>query len=118
MKKIILLLIVLVVVAVFTCPSKEMHNTAIMEETDEMLSKELADGSDSPFEKGLAKIGSAIGSSIMGVMLNSMLTVDNYVICSVGKITLEDETQVVSFGMFNYVYTNVPEQLKKELKGK
>lgn len=119
MKKIVfLLLFVMLGVSFFTCPNQEAHTVAIMKEVDATLDAEMGTNEGSFFEKGLAKIGSAIGSSVVEIVLRNKLTVDNYYVCSVGKIVLEDKTEVVSVGLFNQVFTTISEELKAELTNK
>ena len=50
-------------------------------------------------------LGSMIGTGIGGLVIDNMLKVDNYFVCSVGTITYEGETKIVSVGLLNHVFT-------------
>ena len=56
-------------------------------------------------EAGWAMLGSMIGTGIGGLVIDNMLKVDNYFVCSVGTITYEGETKIVSVGLLNHVFT-------------
>ena len=46
-----------------------------------------------------------IGTGIAGLFLDGMLQVDNYFVCSVGRIKFEGEEYIVSIGVLNHVFT-------------
>ena len=48
-------------------------------------------------------LGALIGSQLVGVYIQSSLSVDNYILFSIGKISLKGEEKVVSIGFFNHV---------------
>lgn len=58
-------------------------------------------------------LGSMIGTGIGELVIDNMLKVDNYFVCSIGTITFDGETKVVSVGVLNHVFTPGKEDLKK-----
>ena len=54
-----------------------------------------------------------IGTGIGGLMIDNMLKVENYFVCSVGTMTFEGETKIVSLGLMSHVFT-IPEDEAKE----
>lgn len=53
---------------------------------------------------GLQALGSMLGSGLIGLALDNMLTVDDYLVCSIGTVTVRGESRVVSFGILNHVF--------------
>ena len=65
---------------------------------------------------GIAMLGSVIGSGIAEMVIDQKLMVDNYFVCSIGRVLLDGEEKVVSVGCFNHVFTMPEDKLKEELK--
>lgn len=106
------MLIVAAVVALFivTCPNRADHTNAIMD----VVNSSLNDKSKGE-EDGWSILGSAIGSKIIGALLEQKLQVNNYFVCSVGQITLQGKTKTISVGVLNHVFTFKKEDLKGTL---
>lgn len=117
MKKFIKALIILLViagVAVVTCPDKQDHKDAITSVINEVVHDELGVNQEDDslgILKGLANIGA-------GIYLDNKFSVDNYFVCSVGRILHGAENDVVSFGIFGHVFTFGKEDVKEMLLGK
>lgn len=113
MKKFLLFILVLVIIAgvcVVTCPDKAAHCKALKDVLNTVLTEELSsDESDAD----LVMFGSMIGTGLGGLVIDNMLKVDNYFVCSVGTITYDCETKVVSVGVLNHIFTPDKEDLKK-----
>ena len=113
MKKLLLLILILVAITgtcVVTCPDKASHTAALKEVLNTALTEEL---SSSGSDAGLVMFGSMIGTGLGGLVIDNMLKVDNYFVCSVGTITYDGETRVVSIGVMNHVFTPDENDLKK-----
>jgi len=97
-------LIVLVVLAtlVFTCPDKEDHRKAIYNVTKLWLDQKVDDKGLGGFMNDIIKMVSGRGADMA---IDEYLDVDNYIVCSVGRIELIDKTQRVSFGILGHVFT-------------
>ncbi len=106
MMKVILyvLLIILVLggICVVTCPDQEAHSEALKGLVNKVITKELS-GEDE--DADLVMFGSMIGTGIGGFVIDNILNVENYFICSIGTITYDGETQIVSIGLLNHVFT-------------
>ena len=48
-----------------------------------------------------------------GLVIDNMLKVDNYFVCSIGTITYDGETRGVSIGVLNHVFTPDEKDLKE-----
>ena len=118
MKKILLFIIFIAIalVGIVTCPQKDAHTDALMKLINVALDSELARHADTEEEMGLAMLGSVLGSGIAEIVIDKKLLVDNYFVCSIGRIVFEGEEKIVSVGCFNHVFTMPEDKLKEELK--
>lgn len=118
MKKLILLIVIIaiVLVGVMTCPQKDAHTDALMKLVNVALDTELSKHAKTEEEMGIAMFGSILGSGIAEFVIDKKLMVDNYVVCSIGRVLLDGEEKVVSVGCFNHVFTMPEDKLKEELK--
>lgn len=114
MKKLLLLILILVAITgicVVTCPDKASHTAALKEVLNTALTEELS--SSESDDAGLVMLGSMIGTGLGGLVIDNMLKVDNYFVCSIGTITYDGETRVVSIGVLNHVFTPDEKELKE-----
>ena len=119
MKKILLLFIIFISIAlvgIVTCPQKDAHTDALMKLVNVALDSELSRHANTEEEMGLAMLGSVLGSGIAEIVIDKKLLVDNYFVCSIGRIVFEGEEKIVSVGCFNHVFTMPEDKLKEELK--
>lgn len=107
MKKFFVFILVLLFIAiamVITCPEKVAHKTKVSERLSEILDKELKSNVVNDDELIYAAMGSALGSKFISVIVDQNLYVENYYVCSIGKMTLDGQTYPVSLGLFNHVF--------------
>jgi len=114
----LLIMVILFAVMVFTCPSQRDHERAIQQVTQAFVNDKVEQ--KSPLDE----------NSIFGRMLNELiknvtgygtdmavthyLDVKNYLVCSVGKMTVGDmKDKTVSLGLFGHVFTFDKEDLEK-----
>lgn len=100
-----LIVLGLACVCVVTCPDKNDHSEALKELFNTLMTEELAKEVETEEEAGWAMLGSMIGTGIGGLIIDNFLKVDNYFVCSVGTITYEGETRIVSLGLMNHIFT-------------
>ena len=116
MKKFLIIILILVVAAgtcVVSCPDKTAHTEALKGVLNAAFTEEMGgNNSDDP----LAMVGSMIGTGIGGIVIDNMLKVDNYFVCSVGTITFDGKTRVVSVGVLNHVFAPGEDGLRKAVK--
>ncbi len=116
MKRLLLLILVLVAIAgicVVTCPDKASHSAALKEVLNTALTEEL---SSNESDSGVIMLGSMIGTGLGGLVIDNLLKVDNYFVCSIGTITYDGKTKIVSVGVLNHIFTPDKEDLKKAAK--
>lgn len=117
MKKLLLFILILAAVAgvcVVTCPDKASHSEALKDVLNTAITEELSSSDDS--DAGFVMFGSMIGTGIGGLVIDNMLKVENHFVCSIGTMTYDGDTKVVSFGIMNHVFTPGKEDLKKAIK--
>lgn len=106
----ILVIIGLLVAMALTCPKKEQHVTVLTEKMNYILS-DTVDSQDD-FKVLSAMFGSAIAKQV----LNMYLTVDDYVLFSVGRIEYKGENNLLSVGAFGHIFTISNEELKRRVE--
>lgn len=118
MKKLLLLIVIIAIalVGVITCPQKDAHKDALMKLVNVALDTELYKNTKSEEEMGFALFGSILGSGIAEVIIDKKLLVDNYFVCSIGRVVFEGKEKIVSIGFLNHVFTMPEDKLKEELK--
>lgn len=109
----LLVLLALACVCVVSCPDKSAHSKALKELLNTVMTEELNKEVETDEDAGWAMLGSMIGTGIGGLMIDNMLKVENYFVCSVGTMTFDGETKIVSVGIMNHVFT-IPEDEARE----
>lgn len=111
------LLLVAVVVAamVFTCPDSRRHKEVVTNVMTETLNDMSASGSaaDDLLTHGIRVVGDLLVGNVTETAIDKMLTVDNYFVCSIGKIHYDGKDHVVSAGILGHVFTINKEDLTK-----
>ena len=121
MKKLIAVFIVLLiaVLMVETRPDKEKHKEAMMKAIEEYVDEEAKDRLG---DNVLAKIGRGVVVKTAETVLNSKLKENNYYIFNTTSVHLKGQDNVLSLGLFGYVYTfdkeMIHEKLEEALKAK
>lgn len=123
MKKSTLIIVFVAIIALIfgaTCPNKQAHATAIKEAVTAGVGSELkaSNGNNSLLEKGLNFLGSTVASSFADAYLEANLTVDNYLVCSVGSVMIDGEKKNVSYGLLNKVFTFSEDDVRQAIKKK
>ena len=106
MKKIIIagvILLLLVVLAMVTCPDRNAHQNAIVAKWSQ-VDKEANE---------LEKLGGAIGGKFISLALDTRLDVQDCVVLSLGQI---DGDKIVSVGLFTHVFVVSKEKIDAALK--
>ncbi len=99
----LLAVVLLSCVCAITCPDKDDHVEALKNVINDALTEELSQKADADNE--LVSLGAMIGTGIGGFALDNMLQVDNYFVCSVGRINYDGEKHTISIGILNHVFT-------------
>ena len=119
MRNLLLFTLIIVFISgfcVISCPDKEAHSEAIMENVNELIDEEATKDVTNDTEKALVLLASSLVSGISNLVIDSRLSVDNYFLFSIGRVTFEGESRIVSIGMLNHVFTDINDNLKKEIE--
>lgn len=106
----------LVIVAMFvglviTCPTPNKHREAVTEEVNRIVERAADSNSDA-----WGMLGNMIASRLVGVVIDHALHVDNYMVCSVGRIHYKGKDKTVSFGILNHVFTFDADDIERAMK--
>ena len=105
---------VIVVGLVFTCPTKQQHVDAVMNEVNGLMSDAASDvGLDT--DSGWGMVGKMAIGSLAQNYLESQLYYNNYFVFSTCQITFNGKTSTTSVGIFNHVFTTDKEKMKEKL---
>lgn len=99
MKKLLITLLAISVIAgicVATCPDKKQHAEAVATIFDKTINEHKTN------KQSLAAKKATL--NIVKTALESLISVDNYYVFNVGKITQKDEKVSVTFGILNNVF--------------
>ena len=88
----------LIALMIFTCPNTDQHKEALSDVVTQTITESAQD---------------AFTRKVIDAAVDNLIHVDNYVICSVGKVHYNNQDKIVSFGVFNHVFTVDKEQLKE-----
>ncbi len=105
-KKVIALIVGLFVfgLLVATCPDRQAHQDTLKAVATSYVEKSVAERTqDDSGVFGL--IGSVLSGPFVNAFLDAKLQVHNYLVVSVGQITLRGTTKTVSVGLLNHVFT-------------
>lgn len=103
-------LAVALIAAIVTCPGRDAHREAVSTEVKHVVAS-ASDGHDDAW----GVIGSIISSHITDAVVDQMLEVDNYMVCSVGSVTFRGKRHNVSLGLFGHVFTFSADDLERAL---
>lgn len=112
----LLILIALVCALVLTCPSSSDHKASIAQVAatcvNEMSNSSATTSDDGFVVKTMRIVGNTFTRQIVEAVVNNLVTVDNYAVCSVGKINYEGKEHIVSVGVLGHVFTVDKEYLR------
>lgn len=119
MKKVIAVIIIVgaVLLLAMTCPDKTAHQEAIRDSISQVYNDKVNESmseedASNELVQGFAMLGNIFVDKIVETVLDTKLSVKNYVLFSVGTIYLDGNTKTVSFGILNNVFTYDKEDIK------
>lgn len=100
---------------VVTCPDKEAHSEPLVRLFNVACQTKLAAITTDENELLMMILSSALGSGI-AEYIDKHLIVDNYFVCSVGRLNDAGEEKIVSLGVLNHIFIMSEEDLLRELE--
>ncbi len=108
----IVVAVVVLLIFVFTCPSANKHKEVIAATMNTAVSNIATE------EYGIiGTMGSMLAGGVVSAAMSELVTVDDYIVCSVGRLPYEGDSIVVSFGILNHVFTIHSDIIEKRLRG-
>lgn len=116
MKKIIIIALVAAIAALlyFTCPTASDHKEKISTVVSEYVQDEISEKSGTSVVGHL--VGGLLGATAVKAAVNSLIEVHNYGLVSVGTLTWDGKTRVVSVGAAGHVFTFDKQKLSESLE--
>ena len=106
----VLALIGILIAMALTCPKKDQHVDAVLEKISYLISDTAGAENDSQV------LGAMLGNAIAKPLVKTYLTVDDYVLFSVGHFVYNGEESTASLGVFGHVFTVTRKELKRRLE--
>ena len=92
---------------------REAHSEALKDLVNQVITAELSSEEE---DADLVMFGSMIGTGLSGLVIDNMLNVEDYLVCSIGTATYDGEMHVVSVGLLNHVFT-IDEEKAAQIAG-
>jgi hypothetical protein len=107
--------VLLLLIMIFTCPSKKDHEEAIQEKISLAIDKS-AGQSDDIFSQGISILSKLFARQLSGPILDNVLQYHNYVLFSTTTIEWEGKTHKASYGLFGHIFTVDEDDIVKALE--
>ena len=109
-------LVAFVCLLIFTCPSAEEHKRVLSDvvtsTVNDAATAVAKDADNDIFSKALQTVNDVFTKKVVDAAMDNLISVDNYFVCSVGKVHFGGKSYIVSLGVLNHVFTLNKEQLK------
>jgi len=106
---ILLTLVVLVAVMVVTCPKTEQHKEVLSTVITTTVNDAVNDNDNLTgntfIDNAFKTVSNAFAGKVIETAVDNLVTVDNYVVCSLGKVHYEGKDHIVSLGVFGHIFT-------------
>lgn len=100
-----IILAVIVVAALVTCPDEQAHKTMLKTTITTALNEKIDQScSEENLNAFASALGGALGGFAVGLFINRV-HVENYFVYSLGYMTWDGETNIVSIGCFGHVFS-------------
>ncbi len=111
---IFVVILFVLLLATLTCPNKEAHVDAIKSAVTGYVDDSMKDNDDT--SGVMTFLGTLFVGKLTDMFLDSKLEVKNYLVFSVGQISIKDTVRTISVGAFNHVFTYDKDDIKSTLK--
>lgn len=106
---IMLVFIALIAVLILTCPKPEQHKETLAEVITATVNDAVHDSDDitgnEVIDYAFRAISDVFAGKVINAAVNNLVTVDNYVVCSLGKVHYHGEDHIVSLGLLGHIFT-------------
>ena len=106
---ILLILVALVAVMIVTCPKTEQHkevlSTVITTTVNDAVNDNDNITGNTFIDNAFRTVSNAFAGKVIETAVDNLVTVDNYVVCSLGKVHYDGKDHIVSLGIFGHIFT-------------
>ena len=106
---ILLTLVALVAVMVVTCPKTEQHKEVLSTVITTTVNDAVNDNDNLTgntfIDNAFKTVSNAFAGKVIETAVDNLVTVDNYVVCSLGKVHYDGKDHIVSLGIFGHIFT-------------
>lgn len=106
---ILLTLVILVAVMIVTCPKTEQHKEVLSTVITTTVNNAVNDNDNLTgntfIDNAFKTVSNAFAGKVIETAVDNLVTVDNYVVCSLGKVHYDGKDHIVSLGVFGHIFT-------------
>ena len=106
---ILITIIALVAVMIVTCPKTEQHkevlSTVITATVNDAVNDNDNITGNTFIDNAFRTISNAFAGKVIETAVDNLVTVDNYIVCSLGKVHYDGKDHIVSLGIFGHIFT-------------
>ncbi len=106
---ILLTIIALIAVMIVTCPKTEQHKEVLSTVITATVNDAVHDNDNITgnnfIDNAFRTISNAFAGKVIEAAVDNLVTVDNYVVCSLGKVHYAGKDHIVSLGIFGHIFT-------------
>ena len=106
---ILIALIALVAVLIITCPKPEQHKDALSGVITQTVNDAVNDSTnttgDEFIDNAFRSISNAFAGKVIKTAVDNLVTVDNHIIYSTGKVNYGGKDHIVSLGLLGHIFT-------------
>lgn len=113
----LIILISLTAILIFSCPTTADHKEALANVVTATVNDAVNDADSTRSNDWMSHTFQSITKAFAGKMIaaavDNLITVDNYIVCSVGKVHYDRKDYIVSLGLLGHVFTINKDDLRK-----
>ncbi len=106
---ILITIIALVAVMIVTCPKTEQHKEVLSTVITATVNDAVHDNDNITgnnfIDNAFRTISNAFAGKVIETAVDNLVTVDNYIVCSLGKVHYDGKDHIVSLGIFGHIFT-------------
>ena len=114
---ILLTLVILVAVMIVTCPKTEQHKEVLSTVITTTVNNAVNDNDNLTgntfIDNAFKTVSNAFAGKVIETAIDNLVTVDNYVVCSLGKVHYDGKDHIVSLGVFGHIFTVDEDDLRE-----
>lgn len=114
---ILLTIVALVAVMIVTCPKTEQHkevlSTVITTTVNDAVNDNDNITGNTFIDNAFRTVSNAFAGKVIETAVDNLVTVDNYVVCSLGKVHYDGKDHIVSLGIFGHIFTVDEDDLRE-----